>query len=126
MAVGGEGAPLAPYGDMILFRHHTKGRILQNIGGIGNCSVIVPHANVESVLAFDTGPGNMIMDQAVYLLSDGAMTYDAEGAWAAQGSADDQLVDELLEHPYFRLAPPKSTGRELFGKAYAAEFVSKA
>ncbi|MFD1773363.1 anhydro-N-acetylmuramic acid kinase [Paenibacillus rhizophilus] len=125
MAVGGQGAPLAPYGDLILFRHPSKGRLLQNIGGIGNCTALPAFAGPEDVFAFDTGPGNMVIDQAVYLLSDGKLTYDEGGSWAAQGHADEALVAEMLDHPYFAAEPPKSTGRELFGKAYAAEFVSR-
>ncbi|AIQ12018.1 anhydro-N-acetylmuramic acid kinase [Paenibacillus durus] len=126
MAVGGQGAPLAPYGDLILFRHPSKGRLLQNIGGIGNCTALPPLTGPEDVFAFDTGPGNMVIDQTVYLLSDGKWTYDEGGSWAARGNADEALVAEMLEHPYFAMEPPKSTGRELFGKAYAAEFVSRA
>ncbi|MDT3424941.1 anhydro-N-acetylmuramic acid kinase [Paenibacillus forsythiae] len=126
MAVGGQGAPLAPYGDLILFRHPSKGRLLQNIGGIGNCTALPPNAGPDDVFAFDTGPGNMVIDQTVYLLSEGKLAYDEGGAWAAQGTVDEALVSELLEHPYFTMEPPKSTGRELFGKAYAAEFVSRA
>lgn len=126
MAVGGQGAPLAPYGDLILFRHPEKGRLLQNIGGIGNCTALPPAARPEDVFAFDTGPGNMVIDQTVYLLSAGELSYDKGGAWAAQGTADETLVDEMLAHPYFALQPPKSTGREVFGKAYAEQFVAEA
>lgn len=126
MAVGGQGAPLAPYGDLILFRHPDKGRLLQNVGGIGNCTALPAQAGPEDVFAFDTGPGNMVIDQTVYLLSEGRMAYDDGGQWAAEGTADEQLVAELMAHPYFGMEPPKSTGRELFGKAYAAEFLGKA
>jgi len=126
MAVGGQGAPLAPYGDLILFRHPDKGRLLQNVGGIGNCTALPAQAGPEDVFAFDTGPGNMVIDQTVYLLSEGRMSYDEAGNWAAEGTADEQLVAELMAHPYFGMEPPKSTGRELFGKAYAAEFLGKA
>lgn len=126
MAVGGQGAPLVPYGDFILFRHELKGRLLQNIGGIGNCSAIPAGAAPADVLAFDTGPGNMVMDETVHVLSEGALTYDEGGRWAAQGKADERLVAEMMSHPYFQTAPPKSTGRELFGKAYAAWFLEKA
>ncbi|MEK8215892.1 MULTISPECIES: anhydro-N-acetylmuramic acid kinase [unclassified Paenibacillus] len=124
MAVGGQGAPLAPYGDLILFRHPEKGRLLQNIGGIGNCTALPAAAGPEDVFAFDTGPGNMVIDQTVYLLSGGQMSYDDGGSWAAQGTPDEVLVDQMLQHPYFALKPPKSTGREVFGKAYAEQFVS--
>lgn len=126
MAVGGQGAPLAPYGDFILFRHEHIGRLLQNIGGIGNCSAIPAGADATEVLAFDTGPGNMVMDETVQVLSGGRLTYDEGGRWAAQGKADERLVAEMMSHVYFQTVPPKSTGRELFGKAYAAWFLEKA
>lgn len=115
MAVGGQGAPLVPYGDFILFRHETKGRILQNIGGIGNCSVIPSGSTPSEVFAFDTGPGNMIIDEVVYVLSEGGLTYDHGGRWAAEGTVDEELITKLMSHQYFQIAPPKSTGRELFG-----------
>ncbi|WP_054957521.1 anhydro-N-acetylmuramic acid kinase [Paenibacillus dakarensis] len=126
MAVGGQGAPLVPYGDFILFRHESKGRVLQNIGGIGNCSVIKGGAAAEDVYAFDTGPGNMIIDEVIFALSEGRLTYDEGGQWAAQGKADQILLAEMMSHPYFTTTPPKSTGRELFGKAYAAWFMAAA
>ncbi|MDQ6418766.1 anhydro-N-acetylmuramic acid kinase [Paenibacillus sp. LHD-117] len=126
MAVGGQGAPLVPYGDLILFRHPSKGRLLQNIGGIGNCTALPAGASADDLFAFDTGPGNMVIDQVVHTLTDGRMGYDAEGAWAAQGKPDETLLAEMLAHPYFRMAPPKSTGRELFGAAYTAEYIAKA
>ncbi|WP_422658384.1 anhydro-N-acetylmuramic acid kinase [Paenibacillus sp. EC2-1] len=126
MAVGGQGAPLVPYGDFILFRHETKGRILQNIGGIGNCSAIPSGATPSEVFAFDTGPGNMIMDEVVHVLSEGKLTYDHGGRWAAEGTVDGELITELMSHHYFQMAPPKSTGRELFGKDYAVSFLEMA
>jgi anhydro-N-acetylmuramic acid kinase len=126
MAVGGQGAPLTPYGDFILYRSRSKGRIVQNIGGIGNCAVLPVDAKPGDVSAFDTGPGNMVIDQVVYLLSDGRRSYDEGGAWAAEGKTDSGLLEECLDHPYFRQAPPKTTGRELFGKAYAEGFMENA
>ncbi|NEW07839.1 anhydro-N-acetylmuramic acid kinase [Paenibacillus sp. SYP-B3998] len=128
MAVGGQGAPLVPYGDLILFRHATKGRILQNIGGIGNCTAI-PAAtttmdDAHRLIAFDTGPGNMVLDQVVYELSAERLTYDADGNWAAKGYIDTEALDEMLAHPYFKQPPPKTTGRELFGKSYASSWLS--
>ncbi|MBA2943011.1 anhydro-N-acetylmuramic acid kinase [Paenibacillus sp. CGMCC 1.16610] len=132
MAVGGQGAPLAPYGDFIMFRDATKGRILQNIGGIGNCTAIPAQgpdammSDASELIAFDTGPGNMIMDQVVYELSEGRLTYDADGAWAARGQVHTELLEEMLAHPYFAQLPPKTTGRELFGKAYTAAWLKGA
>ena len=125
MAVGGQGAPLTPYGDLILFRDEHVGRIAQNIGGIGNCAVLPAGAKPEQVTAFDTGPGNMLIDQAVLELTDGRLTYDADGAWAAAGRPDEALLGEMLSHPYFALEPVKTTGRELFGKAYANAWMSR-
>lgn len=126
MAVGGQGAPLVPYGDLILFGHPEKGRLLQNIGGIGNCTALPPGGGAEDVFAFDTGPGNMVIDQTVLSLTDGRMSYDAEGAWAALGTPNEELLAELLSHPYFSQQPPKSTGRELFGADYTAAFLHRA
>jgi anhydro-N-acetylmuramic acid kinase len=132
MAVGGQGAPLAPYGDFIMFRDAAKGRILQNIGGIGNCTAIPAQgtdatmSSASELIAFDTGPGNMIMDQVVYELSEGRLTYDADGAWAARGQVHAELLEEMLAHPYFAQLPPKTTGRELFGKAYTASWLKSA
>ncbi|WP_223067123.1 anhydro-N-acetylmuramic acid kinase [Paenibacillus caui] len=126
MAVGGQGAPLVPYGDLILFKDKVKGRILQNIGGIGNCTALAPDARPKDVFAFDTGPGNMIIDEIVFMLSEGRLTYDDEGRWASQGTPDERLVSECMSHPYFEMEPPKSTGRELFGKAYAVRFAEAA
>ncbi|MGG1517128.1 anhydro-N-acetylmuramic acid kinase [Paenibacillus oryzisoli] len=123
MAVGGQGAPLAPYGDLILFRDAVKGRILQNIGGIGNCTAIPAMGDTARVedaelIAFDTGPGNMVLDQVVHELSGGQLAYDADGAWAARGEVQANVLEQMLAHPYFAQLPPKTTGRELFGKAY--------
>lgn len=126
MAVGGQGAPLVPYGDLILFGDRDKGRLLQNIGGIGNCTALPSGAGLEDVFAFDTGPGNMIIDQTVLTLTDGRLSYDEGGGWAALGTPDDELLSELLSHPYFRQPPPKSTGRELFGASYTKAFLRKA
>ncbi|WP_246029225.1 anhydro-N-acetylmuramic acid kinase [Paenibacillus humicus] len=126
LAVGGQGAPLAPYGDLVLLRHPDRGRLLQNIGGIGNCTALPAGAGPQDVFAFDTGPGNMVIDAAVHRLTGGAASYDAGGAMAARGTPDAELLAELLEHPYFRMPPPKSTGRELFGAAYADGFLERA
>jgi anhydro-N-acetylmuramic acid kinase len=126
MAVGGQGAPFAPYGDLILFRHPQRGRLLQNIGGIGNCSALPAGADPADVLAFDTGPGNMIMDAVAHMLSEGQLSYDDSGKWAARGNPDQVLLGEMMEHPYFHMEPPKSTGREVFGHNYAVSFLEQA
>ncbi|MCV4235663.1 anhydro-N-acetylmuramic acid kinase [Virgibacillus sp. LDC1] len=126
MAVGGQGAPFAPYGDLILFRQPQRGRLLQNIGGIGNCSALPAGADPADVLAFDTGPGNMIMDAVAHMLSEGQLSYDDSGKWAARGNPDQVLLGEMMEHPYFHMEPPKSTGREVFGHNYAVSFLEQA
>ncbi|MEK8132318.1 anhydro-N-acetylmuramic acid kinase [Paenibacillus filicis] len=125
MAVGGQGAPLTPYGDLILFRDDRMGRIVQNIGGIGNCAVLPAGAQPHEVTAFDTGPGNMLIDQAVLELSGGRLSYDADGAWGAAGQPDQGILGEMMRHPYFKLKPVKTTGREMFGKSYATEWMSR-
>ncbi|KIL42388.1 anhydro-N-acetylmuramic acid kinase [Gordoniibacillus kamchatkensis] len=126
MAVGGQGAPLAPYADFLLLRDETRGRIAQNVGGIGNCAAIPAAGRPKQTIAFDTGPGNMIIDQAVYELSGGTQSYDEGGRWAAQGKVRDDLLAELLAHPYFALPPVKTTGREMFGKTFASGWMAKA
>lgn len=126
MAVGGQGAPFAPYGDLILFRHPERGRLLQNIGGIGNCTALPAGADPSDVLAFDTGPGNMIMDAVAHMLTEGRLSYDEGGTWAARGNPDQVLLREMMAHPYFQAEPPKSTGRELFGHNYAVAFLEQA
>jgi anhydro-N-acetylmuramic acid kinase len=122
IAVGGQGAPLVPYGDYLLFKDANKGRILQNIGGIGNCTAIP--AAASGMIAFDTGPGNMVMDQVVYELSGGRISYDANGDWAAKGKVHKELLEDMLAHPYFQEPPPKTTGREIFGKAYTSAWLA--
>lgn len=126
MAAGGQGAPLVPYGDLILFGDALQGRVLQNIGGIGNCTVLPAACTADQVTAYDTGPGNMIIDQVVLELSGGKLAYDENGKWAAEGTPDKALVAKMMKHPYFSQMPPKSTGRELFGAAYAAAVLAGA
>lgn len=126
IAVGGQGAPLVPYGDDLMFRDADKGRILQNIGGIGNCTALPADSADGGMIAFDTGPGNMVMDQVVYELSKGKLSYDANGDWAAKGKVHNGLLADMLAHPYFQEPPPKTTGREMFGKAYASAWLVSA
>ena len=118
MAAGGQGAPLAPYPDTILFRHPTLTRAIQNIGGIGNVTYLP--ADGVGALGFDTGPGNMLIDDAVVRLTGGAETYDRDGVRGARGSVHAAWLDELMAEPYLRQQPPKTTGRELFGAPYGA------
>jgi anhydro-N-acetylmuramic acid kinase len=120
MAAGGEGAPFAPYAHYLLFRHATKHRIIINIGGISNLTYIPAGASAEHVIAFDTGPGNMILDQLMVKFTNGAMTYDEDGQRAAEGTCHDVLLDWMMSHPYLERKPPKSTGREEFGESFVA------
>ncbi len=120
---GGQGAPLVPKTDAYLLGDDQHHLCIQNIGGIGNCTYLPPHADADwesKVLGWDTGPGNSLMDLAVIALTNGQKTYDHNGDWAAQGQVDQALVGQWLQQEYFRAPPPKSTGRELFGKEYLA------
>ncbi|HOD84410.1 MAG: Anhydro-N-acetylmuramic acid kinase [Planctomycetes bacterium ADurb.Bin126] len=130
VAAGGQGAPLVPYADVVLYRHATKARAIQNIGGIANVTYLPPNGppyggttsaalRVEGVLAFDTGPGNMVIDRLVSSLTGGRRTYDRDGRLARRGRVHAALLGELMRHPYFRRRPPKTTGREEFGAVYA-------
>jgi anhydro-N-acetylmuramic acid kinase len=115
IAAGGQGAPLASWGDALLFGDTRLSRAVQNIGGIGNVTWVPPGGQWEAMLAFDTGPGNALIDHATWRLSGGMQRFDADGALAASGRVDDLLLADLLADPYFSVQPPKSTGRELFG-----------
>jgi anhydro-N-acetylmuramic acid kinase len=121
MAVGGTGAPLVPFLDYVLFRHRRYGRIVQNIGGIGNLTAIPPRATPDQVLAFDTGPGNMVIDAIAERLFD--RTYDRNGRLAAKGYPIESVVRQLLKRSFFRQEPAKTAGREEFGKHYALELL---
>lgn len=123
MAVGGQGAPIVPYSEYILYRHPTRMRLLQNIGGIGNMTIIPPKADLDELLAFDTGPGNMIMNEMVQIFY--GEEYDKNGEYAQRGEVNEELLDEWLAHPYFKLEPPKTTGRELFGVQFVREYLDK-
>ena len=118
MAVGGQGAPLVPLADYLLFGDETKGRLLLNIGGISNVTVLPAGATREQVTAFDLGPGNMLMDAAANHFSGGEEPFDRNGDMAARGQIDRILLERLLEHEFLQRQPPKSTGREQFGVSY--------
>lgn len=125
LAAGGHGAPLSVFVDFVLFRHPSRGRIIQNIGGIANPTVIAAGATWDDLLCFDTGPGNMVIDAVVAILTDGAETFDRDGVRAARGRVSRRLLDELMAHPYLRKAPPKTTGREVFGVPFAKEVIER-
>jgi anhydro-N-acetylmuramic acid kinase len=126
VAAGGQGAPLVPYVDWALFTSPTHPRIVQNIGGIGNLSWLPPNASLADVRAFDTGPGNMVIDAIVHALSGGRLTFDRKGSWAARGRVCEKLVKRWLKHPFFRRPPPKSTGREEFGELFLRRVIADA
>ena len=120
MAAGGKGAPLVPYLDYLLFRHAKKGRIALNIGGIANVTAIPPNARPADVFAFDTGPGNMVVDALTAELTKDRERFDRDGRIAATGRLDRRLLDRLLADPYYRQPPPKTAGREQYGAAFIA------
>ena len=124
MAAGGQGAPLVSYPDYLLFHNNVKTIGLLNIGGIANLTVLPANGSFDSVSAADTGPGNMCIDAAVNEITDGRERYDKAGHRAAQGTPYQPLIDEWLQHPFFQLTPPKTTGREMFGHTFAMECLS--
>lgn len=119
IAAGGEGAPLIPFFDFHVFGAAPRPIALQNIGGIGNVTVV--GGGIRRPLGFDTGPGNCLIDEAVRIATKGRLGYDRGGAIARKGRLDGTLLKRLLDHPYFRRKPPKSTGRELFSRAFLLE-----
>ena len=125
VAAGGHGAPLVAYFDWAQCRDRKKARAMQNIGGIANVTYVAPGADLEDVLAFDTGPGNMIIDALVYILSDGTETFDRDGARARRGRVNAEMLGWCMSDPYFQLAPPKTTGRERFGRQFARRIVDR-
>jgi len=126
MALGGQGAPLVPFADYTLYRHPKLGRVSLNIGGIANITVIPANARLSDVFAFDTGPGNMLIDALVQHFSHGRQPYDKNAALARKGHLHRELLVQLLHDTYFRLDPPKSTGREYFGANYVAKILAQA
>jgi anhydro-N-acetylmuramic acid kinase len=121
MAAGGKGAPLVPFLDYYLFRDRRVGRIVQNLGGIANLTAVPPGAPAKDVIAFDTGPGNMVMDALTERLFHKA--FDRDGMIAASGRVLDRVVSSLMRSPYFRRKPPKAAGREEFGREFVQLFL---
>ncbi len=125
VAAGGHGAPLVAYFDWGQLRHPKLARAMQNIGGIANVTYIPPNAGLEDVIAFDTGPGNMVIDSLMYLVSNGTQTFDCDGETAARGHVQEEALAWCMSDPYFELKPPKTTGRERFGRQFAARMAER-
>jgi anhydro-N-acetylmuramic acid kinase len=119
MAAGGQGAPLVPFVDYLLYRHAKRGRAALNIGGIANVTVIPAGARPQDVFAFDTGPGNMIVDALVESFTRGRQRYDRDARTAVLGKMIPALLEKMIREPHLRKAPPKTAGREQFGRGYA-------
>lgn len=122
LAAGGQGAPLVPFFDYLLFRHPGRGRVVLNIGGIANLTAIPAGGEPEDVIAFDTGPGNMLLDALASILTMGRLTFDLGGKLAAAGRVSESLLARLLRQAYFRRSPPKTAGREQFGRDYLEQY----
>lgn len=124
MAAGGQGAPLVPFVDYVLYRNRSRGRVALNIGGIANVTVIPAGARPSDVFAFDTGPGNMVIDSLIHRHTRGKQSYDRDAKFALSGRTVPELLARLLREPYLRRRPPKTTGRELFGETYTQNVVT--
>jgi anhydro-N-acetylmuramic acid kinase len=126
MAANGEGAPLVPFADYVLFRDKRRSRAIQNIGGIANVTFLPAGCRPDDIIAFDTGPGNMIIDGLMSIISGGRLRYDRNGNTAAKGKVDEVLLGHMLRHRFLARRAPKSTGREEFGRPYCEKFRHKA
>lgn len=126
IAAGGEGAPLIPYADYYLFYSLHKHRVILNIGGIANVTYIPARASLNEIIAFDTGPGNMVIDGVLRRLTGDESAYDKNGEIAAKGRVNQRLLQELMHHPFISRCPPKSTGREEFGEGFLAQLMERA
>lgn len=126
VAAGGEGAPLVPYADFLLFGGGPVTRAVQNIGGIANVTYLPAGGSLNETIAFDTGPGNMVIDYVVSRATSGRLRYDRDGRLAARGKVEPVLLRQLMRHPFLRRRPPKSTGREEFGAPFAEAVYQRA
>lgn len=124
VAAGGRGAPLVPYVDYLLWRDPKLGRVALNIGGIANITAIPPLARPEDVIAFDTGPGNMVVDALAEIHTRGRWKYDRDGRLAGRGRVQRALLDRLLDDPYYRMPPPKTAGREQYGSEFLRKLLA--
>lgn len=125
MAAGGQGAPLVPYADFILYRDLSRSRLSLNIGGISNITYIPSAASMSDVIAFDCGPGNMVIDYLVKKFSRGKKSIDEDGKWASSGKIQKEMLKTLIKHPFIKKKPPKSTGREEFGEGFAENLLKR-
>ncbi len=125
IAAGGEGAPLTPYLHYHLFKSQKKSRAIINIGGISNVTVLRAGDKIDQTIAFDMGPGNMLIDALVSQFSKNQKQFDKNGAMAKKGTVCNELLSDLLRHPFFKRKPPKSTGREMFGALMVEEILKK-
>jgi anhydro-N-acetylmuramic acid kinase len=123
ISAGGQGAPLVSYFDWAVLRHSENHRAIQNIGGIANVTYLPPDAGLEDVRAFDTGPGNMLIDGVVSLLTEGAADCDWDGEIAARGTVDQTLLARLMQDPFIQKPPPKTTGRERYGLSFSSSLI---
>ena len=123
MAAGGEGAPLVPFSEYILYSKKDEAVALQNIGGIGNVTVLPANGSIDDVFAFDTGPGNMVIDEAMQCLFN--LAYDDNGTIASKGKLIEPLMEQLKKDPYLSLVPPKTTGREVYGSNYTHQLLNQ-
>ncbi len=124
IALGGQGAPLVPYADYLLYRHTKLGRVSLNLGGIANITVIPASAKPSQILAFDTGPANLLIDALAQHFTRGRQRFDRDAALAQSGRSNPALLNDLMKDPYLKLAPPKSTGREYYGRAYVRKLLA--
>jgi anhydro-N-acetylmuramic acid kinase len=124
IARGGQGAPLVPYADYLLYRHEKVGRVSLNLGGIANVTILPAGCKSDQVFAFDTGPANMLIDALVQHFTHGRQRYDKNAAIANQGRSTPALIDELMADPYLKIKPPKSTGREYYGREYVDDLLA--
>ena len=124
MAAGGRGAPLVPYVDYLLFKHRSRNRVALNLGGIANITAIPAGGKLEDVEAFDTGPGNMVIDALVAHLTEGRETFDRHGRIARKGKVHRGLLDSMIEDPYLKKRGPKTAGREQFGQDFVSGLIA--
>jgi anhydro-N-acetylmuramic acid kinase len=125
MAAGGQGGPLMAYVDYLLFRHRARGRVVLNVGGVANLTAIPASAGPDRVIGFDTGPGNMVIDGLVARMTGGREVFDHDGRYARRGRIDTEILERLMSHPFLASSPPKSCGREEFGRPFLEQILKQ-